>query len=54
MGLITRLKNALAEQSCLPNTVATYCFWARKFYSFNGKPASTWTGGDAPSCSIPS
>lgn len=43
MGLILKLKNALVEQSCLPNTVATYCHWARKFYAFTGKPASTWT-----------
>jgi len=46
MGLILKLKNALVEQSCLPNTVATYCHWARKFYAFTGKPASTWTGQD--------
>jgi integrase len=44
MGLIPKLKAALAEQSCLPNTVSTYCFWARKFYGFIRKPASQWTG----------
>jgi integrase len=46
VGLIPRLKQALAEQSCGRNTVATYCFWAGKLYRFTGKPASQWTGKD--------
>lgn len=44
MGLIQRLKDAMAEQSCQPNTVDTYSFWARKFYHHSKLPASRWTG----------
>jgi site-specific recombinase XerD len=36
----------MAEQSCLPTTVETYCWWVRKFYAHCGKPASSWTGPD--------
>jgi len=46
MGLIPKLKAALIEQSCLPTTISTYCFWARKLYAATGKPASQWTGAD--------
>lgn len=46
MGLIQRLRNALAEQSCLDTTADCYCFWARKLYGFVQRPASTWTGAD--------
>ena len=30
----------------LPNTVAAYWFWLRKFYAFRQRPASSWTGAD--------
>jgi hypothetical protein len=43
-GLETRLRMALAEQSCARTTVATYLFWARHLYRFTAKPASQWTG----------
>lgn len=46
MGLIPKLRAALVEQSCLESTQDTYCFWARKFYSFTKRPALTWTGSD--------
>jgi integron integrase len=46
MGLITKLKAAMAEQSLQPNTVSCYVFWCRKFYGFTQKPASQWTGAD--------
>lgn len=46
MGLIPKLTAALIEQSCLPNTISTYCHWARKLYGFTQKPASQWTGAD--------
>lgn len=45
-GLIPRLRQAMAEQSCLRNTVTTYCGWARMLYRFTRKPASQWTGAD--------
>jgi integron integrase len=45
-GLIPKLKQAMAEQSCGRNTVETYCWWARKLYAHTGKPASQWTGAD--------
>jgi len=43
-GLIPKLKDALIEQNCLPNTVATYCFWVRKLYGYCKLPASQWDG----------
>jgi integron integrase len=48
-GLETRLKMAMAAQSCLPRTVDCYLFWVRKLYQFTGKPASQWTGADVQS-----
>ena len=36
----------MVEQSCLPNTIACYCFWNRKFFGRVKKPASQWTGTD--------
>jgi integrase len=45
-GLLPRLKQALAEQSCGRATTATYCFWAGKLYRFTSKPASQWNGKD--------
>ena len=44
MGLIPKLKAAMIEQSCLPNTIACYCFWNRKFFHWLNQPASQWTG----------
>jgi integron integrase len=49
MGLIPKLQSAMALQSCGRNSVTTYCWWARKFYAFTGRPASTWTGADVQS-----
>ncbi|MEY4375707.1 MAG: hypothetical protein RJB26_257 [Pseudomonadota bacterium] len=46
MDLKARLTAAAAEQDLLPNTVAAYWFWLRKFYAFRQRPASTWTGSD--------
>lgn len=46
MGLISKLDAAMIEQSCLRSTMQCYRFWNRKFYGFNRKPASTWTGAD--------
>src|SRR6266478_2236624 len=46
IGLETRLRMALGEQSCGRRTADCYCWWANKFYSFVGKPASQWTGTD--------
>jgi hypothetical protein len=46
MGLIPKLKQAMAEQSCGRNTTETYCWWARKLYAHTCKPASQWTGAD--------
>ena len=46
MSLIPKLTAALIEQNCLPNTVTTYCHWARKFYGHCRKSASQWTGPD--------
>ena len=43
-GLIPKLKDALIEQNCLPNTLATYCFWVRKLYGYCKLPASQWDG----------
>jgi integron integrase len=45
-GLIPKLKQAMAEQSCGRTTVETYCWWARKLYAHTGKSASQWTGAD--------
>jgi integron integrase len=45
-GLIPKLKQAMAEQSCGRNTVETYCWWARKLYTHTNKPASQWSGED--------
>lgn len=41
-GLIPRLKDAMVEQGCLPNTIATYSFWVHKLYGFCRIPASQW------------
>lgn len=30
----------------LPNTVAAYWFWLRRFYAFHPQSASSWTGAD--------
>lgn len=49
VGLIPRLKQALAAQSCGRNTTETYCWWARKLYAHADKPASQWTGFDVQS-----
>lgn len=49
VGLIPRLRQALAEQSCGRNTTETYCWWAAKLYRFTGKPASQWTVTDVQS-----
>ena len=49
MGLIPKLKDAMAEQSCLKNTIACYCFWNRKFFHWLKKSASQWTGPDVRS-----
>lgn len=46
MALIQKLKAALAEQSCSSNTVKTYCWWIRRFYSFTKKPGSQWQPDD--------
>lgn len=46
MGLILKLKDAMVERSCLPNTIACYSFWNRKFYGFIKKPARIWNGSD--------
>ena len=46
MTLISKLETALIEQSCLPATISCYKFWNRKFYGFNRKRASEWTGQD--------
>lgn len=46
MSLIPKLKFALVEQDCLPNTVSCYLFWNRKFFGFTRKRASEWTGPD--------
>ena len=34
----------MVEQSLLKNTMSCYRFWNRKFYGFNQKPASQWSG----------
>ena len=46
IGLETRLKRSLAEQSCSRRTVECYCWWAAKLYAATQKPASQWTGRD--------
>lgn len=46
MGLIQKLEDAATERSLGKSTVACYSFWARKFYGFCQKPASTWVGED--------
>lgn len=46
MGLIQKLQDAATERSLGKSTVACYSFWARKFYGFCQKPASTWLGED--------
>lgn len=46
MDLKARLTAAAAVEDLLPNTVAAYWFWLRKFYAFRQRPASTWTGPD--------
>jgi integrase len=46
MGLLASLRNEMVKQSCLPNSISTYCWWVRKFYAFIRKPGSQWTGTD--------
>lgn len=46
MSLRAKLEAAAATEDLLPNTVAAYWFWLRKFYAFRQCPASTWTGPD--------
>lgn len=46
MGLIQKFEAAATEQSLVKSTKQCYSFWARKFYGFIQKPASTWTGPD--------
>lgn len=46
MDLKARLTAAAATEDLLPNTVAAYWFWLRKFYAFCQRPASSWTGPD--------
>lgn len=46
MDLKARLAAAAATEDLLPNTVAAYWFWLRKFYAFRQRPASSWTGPD--------
>ena len=46
MTLTQRFENAMIEQSCLPNTRATYHFWVKRFYRHCRKPASLWVPED--------
>jgi site-specific recombinase XerD len=45
-GLIPRLKQAIAEQSCSRRTFHAYRDQALALYRFTGKTASQWTGAD--------
>lgn len=44
--LIRNLDAAMIEHSFLPNTMACYRFWNRKFYGRIRKAANEWTGQD--------
>lgn len=46
MTLTQKFEEAMIEQSCLPNTRATYHFWVKRFYLHHRKPASTWQPED--------
>lgn len=46
MGLISKLNDAMVEQSLVKTTMSCYRFWNRKFYGFTHKPASQWIGPD--------
>lgn len=46
MTLTQKFEEAMIEQSCLPNTRATYHLWVRHFYRHCKKPASLWVPED--------
>jgi integron integrase len=46
MTLTQKFEEAMIEESCLPNTRATYHFWVKRFYRHCLKPASAWTPAD--------
>jgi len=46
MTLTQKFDEAMIEQSCLPNTRATYHFWVKRFYLHCKKPASLWVPED--------